>query len=236
MEIKVENISKSINGRNILNHLSLIIENGQCMGLVGPNGAGKTSLIRVLLGLYQSDGIIYFNGKKKEKIDVVNEKILFILDSSNLFYRLSVSENVEFFVRVYRKELNKKEIHEEVMRILEKVELVDYADENIRVLSRGMRQRLCIGRTMIVQPDFFILDEPYLGLDVEAQIFLTDYLIDLKKKGTTILISSHDLSHMEKVCDYVAFIKKGSVLQTFEISQSKKVSIEEQYKKIIIEG
>lgn len=233
MEIVLEDICKKLDFRSVLNHLSMRIPDKKCVGLVGPNGAGKTTLIRTLLGLYEYEGRITFNQVEQKKIDVIKHKVMFILDSSNLFYKLNIRENIEFYVRVYNPLFSSKQIDNKVDEILERIQLKDYQSELITKLSRGMRQRLCIGRTMVNVPGVLILDEPYLGLDVENQLFLTDYLLDLKKKGTTILISAHDLGHLEKLCDLVSFIKNGKIIEECLI-ENKEVNLEALYKKIII--
>lgn len=116
---------------------------------------------------------------------------------------------------------------------MDRIQLKDYQNESITKLSRGMRQRLCIGRTMSNVPRFLILDEPYLGLDIENQLFLTDYLQDLKEKGTTIFISAHDLAHLEKLCDQVSFIKNGKIIEECSL-ENRTVNLEALYRKVII--
>lgn len=233
MEIILKDICKNLDSRNVLNHLSMRIPDKKCVGLLGPNGAGKTTLIRILLGLYEYQGMITFDELKQKKIDIVKQRVMFILDSSNLFYKLSIRENIEFYTRVYNPSFSVKQIERKVDEILEKIQLTDYQNELITKLSRGMRQRLCIGRTMVNVPEVLILDEPYLGLDVENQFFLTDYLFGLKEKGTTILISAHDLAHLEKVCDQVSFIKSGRIIESCSL-EDKTINLEALYKRVII--
>lgn len=233
MEIVLEDICKSLDSRSVINHLSLRIPDKKCVGLLGPNGAGKTTLIRILLGLYEYEGKIFFDKHEQKKIDVIKHGVMFIMDSSNLFYKLSIRENIEFYVRVYNSSFSSKQIANKVDEILERIQLKDYQNESITKLSRGMRQRLCIGRTMAGIPKFVVLDEPYLGLDIENQFFLTDYLLDLKKKGTTIFISAHDLDHLGKLCDQVLFIKNGKIIEECSL-ENKKINLEELYKQVII--
>lgn len=233
MEIILSDICKKMDSRNVLNHLSMRIPDKKCVGLIGPNGAGKTTLIRVLLGLYEFNGKIFCNESQQQIMDVTKQNIMFILDSSNLFYKLNIRENIEFYVRVYNPKYTHSQIAEKEEEILEKIQLKEYQNEPITKLSKGMRQRLCIGRTMANVPELLILDEPYLGLDVENQLFLTDYLQELKKKGTTILISAHDLAHLEKLCDQVSFIKNGKIIEEYSM-ENRNISLESLYKKVIM--
>lgn len=233
MEIVLSDVCKKFDSRSVLDHLSMKIPDKKCVGLLGPNGAGKTTLIRILLGLYKYEGKVTFDQFEQREIDVIKQKIMFILDSSNLFYKLNIRENIEFYVRVYNSSLSSKQIVDIVDQILEKIQLKDYQNEPITKLSRGMRQRLCIGRTMSTVPELLILDEPYLGLDVENQFFLTDYLLDLKEKETTIFISAHDLAHLGKMCDQVSFIKNGKIVKECSLD-NEMVDLEELYKKVII--
>lgn len=233
MEIVLSDICKKLDSKSVLNHLSLRIPDKKCVGLLGPNGAGKTTLIRILLGLYEYEGNISFSQSKQKEISIIEQRVMFILDSSNLFYKLSIRENVEFYVRVYNSSFSSAQIIDKVDEILERINLKDYQNESVTKLSRGMRQRLCIGRTMANIPRLLVLDEPYLGLDIENQLFLTDYLRDLKEKGTTMLISAHDLAHMEKLCDKVAFIKNGKIIKECSM-ENETVSLEELYKKVIM--
>lgn len=237
MEVIIKNISKNIAGNEILHNLSIDIGSGECVGLVGPNGAGKTTLIRILLGLYQSEGTVTFNAVPKTKIKMDENKIMFMLDTSGLMRNLNVSENIEFFHRVYCKNSKSQQRKDNIDRILKKINLLEYKDAKVKTLSRGMKQRLSLGRTMVTTPSLLIMDEPYLALDVEAQFFLTQYIKDLKDEGCTILISSHDLGHLEKICDRVVFINKGSIVSSISISNgSKSETLEETYKKVIMRG
>ncbi len=241
MDFIVENVSKKIKSRQILKNISMHLESGQCIGLVGPNGAGKTSLTRTVLGLYACDqGQITFDGKNISELDYAKEeeRVCFLLDTAGLMRMLTVEENIEFFYRYYNKAFSVKQMKKDIEKILDDIKLTDYRKENIRNLSRGMKQRLAIGRTMVTTPKFFIMDEPYLGLDVEAQFFLSAYIKRLRENGCAILISAHDLGHLEKICDGIYFMKKGEIVSYEKIPEKcEKDYLENLYKKWIgIEG
>lgn len=215
MDLIIDNITKKIGKKTILNSVNMKLDTGKCIGLVGPNGAGKTTLIRSILGLYESDsGTILYNNKLLKDIDILADesRMSFLLDTTGLMRLLTVRENIEFFYRNYNEHINIKKMNLKINEILEQIELTEYSNSNIRELSRGMRQRLAIGRTMVSEPQLFIMDEPYLGLDVEAQFFLSNYINQLKQKKCSILISAHDLGHLEKICDSIYFVKKGHIV------------------------
>jgi ABC-2 type transport system ATP-binding protein len=239
MEVNISNVTKKINKRSILKNVSMEIPSGKCIGLIGPNGAGKTTLIRSILGLYNvDDGKVLLNNKRIEDLNLAEEinRISFLLDTTGLMRLLTVSENIEFFYRFYYPNSNNKDCKQAVDDILKKIRLEEYEKSYVKELSRGMKQRLAIGRTMVAKPKFFIMDEPYLGLDVDAQFFLSSYIQELKNYGCTILISAHDLGHMEKVCDYVYFIKDGSIVAKEAIPNNcKRDYLEVLYKKHISE-
>lgn len=241
MDFIIDNVSKTIKSRQILKKVSMHLTGGRCIGLVGPNGAGKTSLTRTILGLYSCEqGKITLDGKNVSELDYSKEeeRLCFLLDTAGLMRMLTVEENIEFFYRYYNKSFTAKQMKKDIDRILEEIKLSDYREDNIRNLSRGMKQRLAIGRTMVTTPKFFIMDEPYLGLDVEAQFFLSAYIKRLREQGCTILISAHDLGHLEKICDGIYFIKKGEIVTYEKIPENcEKDYLETLYKKWIgIEG
>lgn len=234
MEVNVAEVNKSIKDTKILSDVSFQALDGECMGIVGPNGAGKTTLILTMLGLYDFSGSVKYDNTDIRDTNACDQGILFMLDHSGLFITLNVRENLEFFYRAYHETIDKDKMNEKLDEILEKINLTDYANAEIKQLSRGMKQRLSYGKTMVAQPSVLILDEPYTALDVEGQIFLTERLIELKKTGTTIIISSHDIGHLQKVCDSVLFIKHGKVLRKIYDIGSESDIIEKTYREFMM--
>ncbi|HEY5587740.1 MAG TPA: ABC transporter ATP-binding protein, partial [Candidatus Paceibacterota bacterium] len=229
MELIIKNVCKKIGDNNILTNVNLNIKKGDTFALVGPNGAGKTTLIRIILGLYEmTKGEVYVDGvsiTSKEYNQKKNE-ISFVLDNLGLFRDLNAWENIEFFDRIYNPKSTKNDRKARIEKILKEIDLFNKSKDNISFFSRGMKQRLAIGRTLVNTPKLFILDEPSKGLDVEGQVFLVDYIKRLKKTGCTIFINSHDLSYIEKVCDCVAFIKNGEIIAFDKYENlSKKLSL-----------
>ncbi|MBE5966537.1 MAG: ABC transporter ATP-binding protein [Lachnospiraceae bacterium] len=240
MQVKIEGITKKLGQREVLNNISFVVPDNKCVGLIGPNGAGKTTILRLILGLYIEDrGRVLFDDKKREQLNLADPDtcITFLLDASGLMRLLTVRENIEFYHRFYCRNESSDKRNEEIDNILKRINLYDYRNAGIKELSRGMKQRLSIGKTMVAHPRFFVMDEPYLGLDVEAQIFLSDYIQELKASGCTILISAHDLGHLEKICDEAVFIKNGTIVAHINIpADCKRDYLEDLYKEYIIEG
>lgn len=213
MEVKISHLTKIIQNRKILDDISISLQSGTSVALVGPNGAGKTSLIRCLLGLYSKfDGDIIINGYdiRCKNFGMKRGKIAFLLDTTGLFATLTAWENIEFYDRLHGN--NSASRNERISTVLNSINLLNRSKEMLQGYSKGMKQRLSIARTMILNPRLFILDEPFQGLDVEGRIFLSNYLTKLKEEGCTIIISSHDLYEIEKLCDSVYFIKEGRIV------------------------
>lgn len=162
-----------------------------------------------------------------------------MLDTTGLFATLNAWDNIEFYDRIYNPDSSADERKTRITNIFKKISLEGKEKQYVTKYSKGMKQRLAIGRTMVTSPRLIVLDEPYLGLDFEGKNFLTQYLIDLKKTGCTILLSSHDLTEIEKVCDKAIFIKKGELKAENDLNKSNdmdsKIStLEEMYAKVLM--
>lgn len=215
MEIIIQNVSKSIDGEDILQDVSLEIGRGETFALIGPNGAGKTTLVRIILGLYKATrGEVFVDGVnvKDKDYERVKQKIGFLLDNIGLFKDLTAWENMEFFDRIYFPSDSFQKRNERITRLLKMVDLYPKRDNNITFFSRGMKQRLALARAMINDPLLLILDEPSRGLDLEGQLMLREYITEIKSNGSTIFINSHDLKEIQKISTKIAIIQNGRIL------------------------
>ncbi|MGB6429752.1 MAG: ABC transporter ATP-binding protein [Candidatus Acidiferrales bacterium] len=224
--IHLENITKeydapSGNAGSIVaaRKLTLDVPAGEIFGLVGPNGAGKTTTLKMICGLIApTAGRVTVNG-----IDVATQPedaqqfIGYLADFFSLYDDLKVWEYLEYFARAYK--MDRTAIPERVDQVIRQIGLESKRDSLIHGLSRGMKQRVGIGRAIIHDPLLLILDEPAAGLDPKARVDLKELLRDLHAKGKTIFITSHILSDLEEVCTSVAVIEKGQLLRVGRLEE-----------------
>ena len=214
--IKIDNVSKNYKSKKALINLSLTIESGELFGLLGVNGAGKTTLIKILCGLTKkSSGRVKIAGYD---LDYEMSKIKEIVDVSpqetSVATNLTVKENLEFFANIYGSS------KEAVDEIVETFSLGEVLNERAKTLSGGYKRRLSIGVALISKPQILFLDEPTLGLDVFARRELWTIIKKLKSK-ITIILTSHYLEEIENLCDRVAILSKGELLDVGTINDIK---------------
>ncbi|MDF2840117.1 MAG: ABC-type multidrug transport system, ATPase component [Clostridia bacterium] len=192
--------------------LNLSIPEGEIFGFVGPNGAGKSTTMKIICGLLTAtSGEVYIDGvdalRQNKKI---KEKIGYMPDFFGVYDDLRVDEYLDFYASVYKiKEENKKKIIDD---LLELVDLSHKKEAYVDNLSRGMKQRLCLARSLIHNPKILILDEPASGLDPRARVEMKAILRNLKDMGKTILISSHILSELAEMCTSIGIIDNGKMV------------------------
>ncbi len=205
--ITLENVSKKLGGRQILNKVSFVIESGDIFGYLGPNGAGKTTTIRILLGLMTpNSGRVSILGKNIS-IDENRRNIGFVLETDGLYDQMTARDNLLFFSRLYGIVRPEERIDE----ILHLVRLADRAKDKVAAYSKGMRQRLALARAMIHNPDILILDEPTAGVDPTGQVEVRQIILDMAARGKTIFFSSHNLDEVQRICNRIALINRGVI-------------------------
>ena len=189
--------------KTALNALDLTIEKGEIFGLLGPNGSGKTTTIKLLLGLlFPTSGDAFVFGQPAAKVEK-NERIGYLPEESYLYRFLNAEETLDFYGRLFNipADVRRK-------RAAELIEMVGLNSDKKRILreySKGMRQRIGLAQALINDPDLVILDEPTSGLDPLGTAWMKDLILDLKKKGKTILMCSHRLDDVQDVCDESPF-------------------------------
>ncbi len=215
----IENLVKKYGRFTAVDGLSLEIGPGHCYGFVGPNGAGKTTTMKIVAGLLRpTAGKVRVAG-----IDVVENpreakaKIGYMPDFFGVYDNLKVSEYMEFYCGLYGVEYRKRAVITD--QLLELVNLTDKKDAYVDTLSRGMKQRLCLARSLIHDPDLLILDEPASGLDPRARIDMKEILKELRNMGKTILISSHILPELSEMCTSIGIIEKGKMVITGTVAE-----------------
>jgi len=210
--IVVENLLKVYEGRTdfALAGISLEVAEGECFGLLGPNGAGKTTLMGCLLGLLNPDsGSVKIAGLEPTDM-AVREVIGFLPERPNFESWFTAREFLTYHHALAK--LNPRTRNEDVERTLSFVRLDrDAWDRKTNRFSRGMLQRLGLAQALIGEPKIIFLDEPGSGMDPPGVTLLREVLMELKQKNVTIVLNSHHLDEMERVCDRVAFIRKGQI-------------------------
>ena len=229
--IKIDTLSKSFGFKKVLDGINLQFEKGDFVTLFGPNGAGKTTLIRILSTILKSDeGNISISDYdiKKNVSDI--RKIIGLLSHENFLYQnLTVAENLKFFAKLY----NVKNSEESISYKLNKIGIYSKRNELIRNLSSGMKQRVSIVRSLVHDPEIILLDEPFVGLDIEGSEYLLELFGEFKKENKTALVTTHDLRLGLHECTKVVVINKGQIRFNEIIENVDVNSFESTYKSLI---
>ncbi len=217
--VVINNLVKKYGKFTAVDNLSLNIEKGQIYGFVGANGAGKTTTMRIISGLLRpTSGEVRVNG-----VDIIHnpggykKHIGYMPDFFGVYDDLKVTEYMNFYSGIYKIENSKRAAITD--KLLELVNLSDKKDFYVDALSRGMKQRLCLARSLIHDPQLLILDEPASGLDPKARIEMKQILRTLKDLGKTILISSHILPELSELCTAIGIIERGKMVITGTVEE-----------------
>ncbi len=204
--LKIKNIVKQYAQHKALDDVSFEIEKGSIFGLLGPNGAGKTSLIRIINQITAPDsGEIIFQGEKLNPNHI--SKIGYLPEERGLYKKMEIGEQILYLARL--KGLSSADATLKVKYWFEKLEMKDWWKKKVEELSKGMQQKVQFVATVLHEPELLILDEPFTGFDpVNAEI-ITNEILELNKKGTTIIFSTHRMESVEKLCDSIALIHKS---------------------------
>lgn len=225
--VSVRNISKTINGKNILHDINFDIYEGEKVGLVGPNGAGKSTLLKIMTGLYNFENgeVSYYNYDLKKDFEKAMSIIGTLIEYPDLYNNLSGRKNLEIFKNMFPN-IDEGTV-EEIVKI---VEMEKYLGKKFKTYSLGMKERLGIATALINKPKVLILDEPTNGLDPVGIKKIMGILKAMK--DTTIIISSHMLSEIENLCDKIIFINNGTIVN---IKNLKDRSSEKKFVKFIVD-
>jgi ABC-2 type transport system ATP-binding protein len=194
--------------------LNLKIEAGEMFGFIGPNGAGKSTTIRYLATLLKaSRGDAVVNGHSVNRDPMsVRRSIGYMPDDFGVYDGMKVWEFLDFFAVAYK--IGRSQRKQVIMDVLELLDLAHKRDDFVNGLSRGMKQRLCLAKTLVHDPPVLILDEPTSGLDPRARIEVKALLKELRRMGKTVLISSHILSELADCCSSIGIIERGQLLMS----------------------
>lgn len=207
--IKINNISKSFGSKTVLDDINLDVEEGEIFGLLGPSGAGKTTLIKILTGQLKGEhGTTAINGINSQQLKSTDYSSFGIMmDNFGVYERLSCFDNLKVFARIYRLD------EEDIRAALSDVGLGSAGKTAAGNLSKGMKNRLRLARVFMINPSVLFLDEPTSGLDPATSEDIQQLILAEKKKGKTIFLTTHNMAEAEKLCDHVALLHKGKIVE-----------------------
>jgi len=209
--IKAENLKKRFGSTVALDDVSFEVKNSETFGLLGPNGAGKTTTIQLLCGLLKPDsGIVTLNGRTDPTLVDVRMSLGVVPQTLAIYEELSAEENLLFFGRIYG--LSGRRLKERVSNCLEIAGLTQRRKERVSKYSGGMKRRLNMVCSFLHEPPLLLLDEPTVGVDPQSRNSIFDTIEAMKKQGLTIIYTTHYMEEAERLCDRVAILDHGKIL------------------------
>ena len=206
--LSMDDVSLSFKTKNVLNHLSFAIESGSCFGFLGPSGAGKTTTIKLLTRQLVKDAgrIALFGRPIEHATPNAYNRIGILSDTSALYERMTIEDNLRFYAKVRGVTGNN------IPTLLERMNLADDRKTLIKNCSKGMRQRAALLATLVHGPELLFLDEPTSGLDPAARAEVHRMLREMNDAGTTVFLTTHDMSEAEMLCDRVGILDQGHLI------------------------
>lgn len=225
--LNIKEVSKNYSSNKALNNVSIDIPRQSIFGLLGPNGAGKTSLIRIINQITGPDsGSIIFNGEKLSPKHI--EKIGYLPEERGLYKKMAVGEQTLYLAQL--KGLSKEEAKKRLLYWFEKFEMQGWWKKKIEELSKGMQQKVQFIVTVLHEPELLILDEPFSGFDpINAQLIKNE-ILELRKKGSTVIFSTHNMGSVEELCDNIALINKSEKILDGSVKEIRKTYRTNTYK------
>lgn len=220
--LEIKHISKQYGDITALNNFCLILKKGEVLGLLGPNGAGKTTLISILSGTTRDfSGSVTFknqdlfaNRSLKNHIGIVPQDMAF-------YDELNAMDNLMFWGGLY--DVPRSELKKRASELLELVELGARSKEPVKNFSGGMKRRLNIAIGLVHEPELLLLDEPTVGIDVQAKVNILDIIKQVGKKGTSVIFTTHQLAEVEQICSRIAIMDKGIILAQGTLAELIKI-------------
>ena len=207
--VAMQHISKAFGKQQVLKNIRLDIQEGEIFGLLGPSGAGKTTLVKQLVGLdLPSSGEIYLFQEKMPSLKLI-ERVGYMAQSDALYGELSAKENLQFFASLYG--LKGKKQKQRINEVMEIVQLTDHLTKLVSNYSGGMKRRLSLAISLLHKPKLLILDEPTVGIDPVLRKSIWKTFHNLKKNGTTIIVTTHVMDEADK-CDRLGLMRDGSLI------------------------
>ncbi|MDL2296971.1 ABC transporter ATP-binding protein [Bacteroidales bacterium OttesenSCG-928-B11] len=217
--IDIQNVSKYFSNHTALDDVSFSIREGVIFGLLGPNGAGKTTLIRILNQItFPDKGTVLFKGLPLNPSDI--SKIGYLPEERGLYKKMNVGEQAVYLARL--KGVPKNLAIKRLQDRFEKFGIMGWWNRKVEELSKGMQQKVQFITTIIHEPEFLIFDEPFSGFDPINANLLKDEILELKKSGTTVILSTHNMASVEEICDDIVLINNSRKILEGSLSEVKK--------------
>jgi ABC-type multidrug transport system ATPase subunit len=211
--LTVEKLSKNYGHLKALNEVSFSVPAGSVFGILGPNGSGKTTLLGIVMNVLNATSGSFAWGISEATPDAVRKQMGTLLETPNFYHYLSAEQNLRIAAKI------KGRGEDDIPRVLQLVNLFQRKDSKFNTFSLGMKQRLAIASTLLGDPDVLVFDEPTNGLDPAGIAEIRELIKDLNKKGKTIIMASHILDEVEKVCTHVAIIQKGVLKKVGSVNE-----------------
>ena len=209
--LQIQNLSKSYGEAPALDRFSLDMERGEVLGLLGPNGAGKTTLISILSGTLPGfSGSVTFQGKNLFSDRSLKNRLGIVPQDMAFYEELSAMDNLLFWGGLY--DISRSELKRRAEELLKSVELSDRAKEPVKSFSGGMKRRLHVAIAPLRSPDLLLLDEPTVGIDVQAKVSILEIIKRVGREGTAVIFTTHQLAEVEETCSRIAIMDHGRIL------------------------
>ena len=205
--VEIENVTKTFGQHVAVNSLTLAVPQGSIYGFIGPNGSGKTTTLRMIMRIYHPDsggGTIRVLGEMRTS--AASDRVGYLPEERGLYKKMKVSDVLRFYAQL-KGHRNPNPL---IRSWLDRMGLLEYSDKKVEVLSKGMSQKVQFISAVLTEPQLVILDEPFSGLDPVNADVLREAVLELRRKGTTVIFSTHDMAVAEKMCDFIFMIYKGN--------------------------
>jgi len=231
MSLEIKNISKKYNDQDALINISFSLKQGDIVGFLGPNGAGKTTLMKIITSTLKQDigDVIVFGNNTITNDIVTKNNIGYLAENNPLYKEMDVNEYLYFIAELYKTK-NKKEI---INSLIKKTGLENERTKKIEQLSKGFKQRVGIAASLINDPKVLILDEPTTGLDPNQLIEIRNLIKEVGKEKI-VLLSTHILQEIPKICNHIIIINKGKIVENIKMDELKnsKINLEDHFYKL----
>ena len=224
-QLSIENVVKAYDSKLAVDQVSFEVNGGEVFGLLGPNGAGKSTLIRMTMDILRPDsGRILVNGRPS--IDADHDRVGYLPEERGLYRKQKVIDVLDYFGRL--KGMNGRDVRSKAQAALDRVGLGEWAKKRVDALSKGMQQKVQIVGTLLHEPEVVILDEPFAGLDPVNARMVKDIILELKREGRLVVLSTHQMDQAEELCDRIVMIDRGRRVLYGTLREIKKRYAEER--------